>query len=94
MPHQAMVLSATAVCAFGDKERWESTKLSHSIAVSGISKYSHINTLGNVLDYDFGSVNVGRSVVKRIILENPSAVTSIINVGLIQIQNTELRSGL
>ncbi|KAJ3105560.1 hypothetical protein HDU97_007902 [Phlyctochytrium planicorne] len=73
-PQNASVYTATAVCKFGDKSHWEQSAVTQSLTVYGIGKYSHIAIEGKVTQFDFGEVFVGRSVEKKFILENHSAV--------------------
>ena len=73
----ACTLQSTAVCAFGDKSRWEKSKVLQALKVSGIGKYSHINIQGNQKTFVFGDVFVGKSLERKFVLENPSIVSFI-----------------
>ncbi|KAI8834503.1 hypothetical protein BC829DRAFT_448428 [Chytridium lagenaria] len=73
-PQNASVFTAAAVCRFGDKSQWEQSKVTQALTIYGIGKYSHLAIEGKVTQFDFGEVYVGKSVEKRFILENHSAV--------------------
>ncbi|KAJ1558489.1 hypothetical protein HK096_011640 [Nowakowskiella sp. JEL0078] len=71
-PKDASVFSATCVCRFGSHQKTELS--SQYMVVDGIGKYSHLSIDGGQTYFDFGEVFVGKSVEKKLILENPSAL--------------------
>ncbi|KAJ3413734.1 hypothetical protein HDV05_007637 [Chytridiales sp. JEL 0842] len=75
-PEDASVFTATAICNFGDKANWSKTKVSQPITVYGIGKYSHLTIENKVQTFNFGEVFVGKSMEKKFVLVNHSAVVS------------------
>ncbi|KAJ3334134.1 hypothetical protein HDU76_008596 [Blyttiomyces sp. JEL0837] len=85
-PQNASVFTATAVCNFGDKNHWLSSKVTKALIIYGIGKYSHLSIEGNTKTFDFGDVFVGKSLEKKFILQNPSAVLA--NFKIKQVERT------
>ncbi|KAJ3173570.1 hypothetical protein HDU88_002656 [Geranomyces variabilis] len=73
-PTDASVFNATAVCTFGDKKHWERSKSVQAMSVFGIGKYSFLAIEGGNHTFDFGDVFVGKSVERKFVLVNHSAV--------------------
>ncbi|KAJ3030918.1 UNVERIFIED_CONTAM: hypothetical protein HDU68_007279 [Siphonaria sp. JEL0065] len=73
-PDNASVFTANAICNFGDKSQWEKSKVTQSLTVYGIGKYSHISIEGNNREFNFGDVFVGKSLEKKFTLVNHSSV--------------------
>ncbi|KAJ3020998.1 hypothetical protein HKX48_009403 [Thoreauomyces humboldtii] len=73
-PANASVFNATAVCTFGDRKQWDRSKAALSMNVFGIGKYSFLAIEGGNHNFDFGEVFVGKSLEKRFVLQNHSAV--------------------
>ncbi|KAJ3149889.1 hypothetical protein HK101_002002 [Irineochytrium annulatum] len=72
-PHNASVFTATAVCRFGET-KGEKSKVSQTMTVYGIGKYSHLSIESTA--FDFGDVFIGKSCERKFVLENHSAVPS------------------
>ncbi|KAH6577222.1 hypothetical protein BASA60_004157 [Batrachochytrium salamandrivorans] len=75
-PTAASVFTATVVCSFGDKARWEKSKVKQTLTAYGIGKYSHLTIANNSKVFNFGDVFIGRSMEKRFTLENHSVVSA------------------
>ncbi|KAJ3342119.1 hypothetical protein HDU93_003335 [Gonapodya sp. JEL0774] len=70
----AHVLTGEAVCKFGDKTSWHTSKVAKRLKISGIGKFSHISIKEMSKDFDFGEVFVGKTSERKILLENKSPV--------------------
>ncbi len=78
------MLNAVGICTFGEKEQWQRTKASTATKISAISKYSHIAIKNGQTEVNFGSVDIGKSLDKKIILENPSNVVANFKIKCIE----------
>ncbi|KAI8822927.1 uncharacterized protein EV422DRAFT_585444 [Fimicolochytrium jonesii] len=75
-PEDASVFNATAVCTFGDRRHWESSKTAKAMGIHGIGKYSFLAIEGGQHTFDFGEVFVGKTVERRFVIWNYSAVAA------------------
>ena len=75
------MFNATAICQFGDLAMWEDTKVTLSMNVAAVGKYSHIFVDGQQTWFDFGSVFVGKAAEKSFTLRNDSSVSLAVDKG-------------
>lgn len=75
-PNNASVFSAIAVCNFGNRKQWERSKVAAAMHVHGIGKYSFLAIESGTKVFDFGDVFIGKSIEKKFVLWNHSAVSS------------------
>jgi hypothetical protein len=85
-----MVVKAIATCTFGSQDNWEKSKITKTMTVEAISKFSHLVCSEKSLKLDFGNVHVGTSAEKKIVLSNPSNVVSNFKIKQGQRNNDDL----
>lgn len=62
------------MCVFGDKTRWDKTKMIRSMKITGVGKFSFLSIVNDIRLYDFERVFVGKSASKTFVIQNPSLV--------------------
>ncbi|ORY53838.1 hypothetical protein BCR33DRAFT_674998 [Rhizoclosmatium globosum] len=79
-PENASVFTANAICNFGDKTQWERSRVTQPLTIYGIGKYSHLSIEGNLKEFNFGDIFVGRSSEKKFVLVNHSSVPATFKI--------------